>query len=290
MQIFPHPHRALLLISGADRVSFLQGQLTQDVATLEPERTRLSAVLTPQGRVLAVALLAQLDDSIVMTLPAQLVAAIAERLHRYVLRAKVRITVPGEALEFAAALEEQPGEFAARFGEASVGRSRRLADRALFVRLAGGALLLAPRATLAGYLNAELDVARWERGAIAAGEPIVLAATSEHWTPQMLNLDRLDAISFAKGCYTGQEIVARTQHLGRVKRRMFRYRASTFEAPIPGSAVVHGSERVGEVVRSAQVADGAEVLAVVPLEARPAELRTEAGARLVELPLPYPLE
>lgn len=289
MQIFPHPDRTPLIISGADHVDFLQGQLTQDVAALGLDRAPLSTLLTPQGRVLAIARLVPLDAAIAMIVPAETASAIAERLRRYVLRAKVSVVEPKDSLAAAGAIEDQPGEFTARFGAVSVGRCRRLDDGTRFVRLAGGAWLLAPRPALTPYLNAEADVARWERGAIAAGDPIVRAATSEHWTAQMLNLDRLDAISFAKGCYTGQEIVARTQNLGRIKRRMLRYRASSFDAPAPGSAIVSGDERVGEVVRAEPVADGTELLAVVNLEARGAELKTAAGARLVELPLPYPL-
>ena len=290
MQIFAHPHRAVLLVAGADQASFLQGQLTQDVATLEPDRAQFAALLTPQGRVAAVTLLARLATGIALILPADIAAALAERLRRYVLRAKVTISEPGAALAVAAAVEDQPGELAGRFGDVGVGHTRRLEDGTQIVRLAGGALLLAPRAGLAPHLNAEPDVARWERGAIAAAHPIVVAATAEHWTPQMLNLDRMQAISFSKGCYTGQEIVARTQHLGRIKRRMFRYRAGSFVAPDAGSAVLRGAERVGEVVRSAPVADGAELLAVVSLEARGEELKSADGARLVELPLPYPLD
>jgi len=289
MQIFAYPARAALAIEGPDRESFLQGQLTQDVQGLEPGRAPLSALLTPQGRALAIARLVPLPDSIALIVPAETAAALKAHLSRYVLRAKAKVTLPGDALALAAVVEDRPGEVAAHFGALPVGRHRALGDGTTLVRLAGGSWLLGPVSALGRHENAATDVARWERGAIGAGEPIVYAATSERWTAQMLNLDRLEAISFTKGCYTGQEIVARTQHLGRIKRRMFRYRASTFEAPPPGAPLLLGEERVGEVVRSAVAADGAELLAVVNLDARSRELTTADGARLVELPLPYPL-
>ncbi len=289
MQLFSYPLRATIAIEGPDRASFLQGQLTQDVASLPRDRAPLSALLSPAGRALAIARIVPLDEAIVLVVPSETATALAERLRKFVLRAKVKVVLPGEALAVAAVVEDQPGELTQRFGPVPVGRCRRLDDGPEFVRLAGGAWLLAPAERLGAYVNAAADVARWERGAIGAAEPIVYAATSEHWTAQMLNLDRLDAVSFTKGCYTGQEIVARTQHLGRIKRRMFRYRAGSFDPPPPGSSLLLGAERVGEVVRSATAADGAELLAVVNLDARSRELTTEAGARLVELPLPYPL-
>jgi tRNA-modifying protein YgfZ len=288
MQVFPFPERAVILVSGPDRIAFLQGQLTQDVAALAPERVQLAALLSPAGRALALARLIAHGESVALIVPAALAAGLAERLRKYVLRAKATITLEA-GLALGAVLEEAPGETDARFGPAPAGTHAQLADGASLVRLAGRALLLAPAATLAPHLNAAADPARWERVAIAAGEPSVLAETQEHWTAQMLNLDRLDAISFSKGCYTGQEIVARTQHLGRIKRRMLRYRLAAAPPP-PGAPLLAGNERVGEVVRSAPTADGAELLAVVTLEARARELATADGARLSELPLPYPLD
>jgi tRNA-modifying protein YgfZ len=105
----------------------------------------------------------------------------------------------------------------------------------------------------------------------------------------MLNLDRLDAISFTKGCYTGQEIVARTQHLGRIKRRTLRYRLAGGEPPAPLSGLVLEDRKVGEVLMSAHVGPTVEILAVTSLDARDRTLRTEDGREATPLPLPYPL-
>lgn len=127
-----------------------------------------------------------------------------------------------------------------------------------------------------------------ELAAIRAGLPEVYADTSEQWIPQMLNLDLLGAIGFTKGCYPGQEIVTRTRHLGRVKRRMLRYRGEG-AAPAPGSALHLAADKVGEVVRSAPSAGGFECLAVVDLGAVGQGLTTASGQDCTPLPLPYPI-
>jgi hypothetical protein len=103
----------------------------------------------------------------------------------------------------------------------------------------------------------------------------------------MLNLDLLDGISFTKGCYTGQEIVARTQHLGRIKRRLFRYRAAGLHARAPKQALLLDGTKVGEVVLAAGVAGRTEALAVVALDARDRPLVDEAGIAWEPVPLPY---
>ena len=120
------------------------------------------------------------------------------------------------------------------------------------------------------------------------GEPEVYPATSEEWVPQMLNLDLLGGVSFSKGCYTGQEIVARTHHLGRIKRRLFRYHLTCDDLPAVGSGLLRGETRVGEVVRVARSAGRAELLGVVSLDASGAGLVTEQGrATCTPEPLPY---
>lgn len=146
------------------------------------------------------------------------------------------------------------------------------------------------RVTLTEQSTGSEDAARPEEALVAvrAGLPEVYAATSEQWIPQMLNLDLLGAIGFTKGCYPGQEIITRTRHLGRVKRRMFRYRCEG-AALAPASPLHFAGNKVGEVVRSAPTAEGSECLAVVDLEAAGQALTTAAGERCTQLPLPYPI-
>jgi len=105
--------------------------------------------------------------------------------------------------------------------------------------------------------------------------------------PQMLNLDLLDAISFTKGCYTGQEIIARTQHLGRIKRRLCRYQLPPGLVPAPLAGLFLDSTKVAEVVNSAGLDDRVHLLAVTNLDARGAALRTEDGREAQPVELPY---
>ncbi|HXQ31394.1 MAG TPA: hypothetical protein VN790_05455 [Steroidobacteraceae bacterium] len=291
MMLCPLPTRATLQISGADRARFLQGQLTQDVAGLTPEAVVSGAFLSPQGRVLALTSLVERDAAIVVVVPAELAQALLERLRRFVLRSKVALSLPGEALAVAAVVPESPGELDAAFGAARGAAHQRLSADLSLLRLTDRAVLIGPAAALAARLAPGVtpaSPAAFELAAIRAGEPSVVGATTEQWVPQMLNLDLVGAISFTKGCYTGQEIVARTQNLGRIKRRMFRYRSANLTAiPEPGAPLTLEGTKVGEVVRAAPAQSGVELLAVVNLEARDQPLQTAAGAGLEPASLPY---
>ncbi len=247
----PPDRYRVLAVGGRDAATFLQGQLTRDVLALGEGAMGLAALLTPQGRVIAAPWLARAGAGYALALPAELAVPVRDRLARYVLRAQVTLVV-----------EPLPAALGAAIA-AAVG------DHADDDPAAG-------------------PEARFALALIRAGLPDVGLAASEEWIPQMLNLDLVGAISFQKGCYTGQEIVARTQHLGRIKRRMFRLAT---EAPPPAvKAAVHADGRkVGEVVLAAPVAGGAECLAVLNLESRARPLALDNGAACRLLPLPYAL-
>jgi tRNA-modifying protein YgfZ len=130
----------------------------------------------------------------------------------------------------------------------------------------------------------------WRLADIRAGLPVVYAATSEAFVAQMLNLDLLDGISFSKGCYTGQEIIARTQHLGRIKRRMFRLELPHGDWSV-GGPVKLADGRTGKLVELVRMGAKSEALAVLSLEAAgagdEAAVANAAAQNAVELPLPY---
>lgn len=276
MAFSPLPDYATLELTGADRLSFLQGQLTQDVGALEPSAVATAALLNPAGRVLAVATVIAREESALLVVPADIAASLAQRLRRYVLRAKVRIAAGTFAL-------------AGRASATGARGHERLTDGASVVGLGTRELLIAPAAVLASHLAPDdgAGAQAWELGGVLAGEPSVVAATAELWTAQMLNLDLVRAISFTKGCYTGQEIVARTQHLGRIKRRTFRYRSEESVGLARGEALFLDGAKVGEVLRSSRDGAATELLAVVGLEARERPLESERGARFAPRPLPY---
>jgi len=122
----------------------------------------------------------------------------------------------------------------------------------------------------------------WRLAGIRAGLPQVYPQTYETFVAQMLNLDLLGGIDFEKGCYTGQEIIARTHFRGAIKRRMFRFECAG-EPPVPGTRVLAGEQHAGDVVDAA----GGELLAVINLAQQDVELAVEGGVRLKKLPLPY---
>ncbi|HXG27603.1 MAG TPA: hypothetical protein VNJ47_01985 [Nevskiales bacterium] len=122
------------------------------------------------------------------------------------------------------------------------------------------------------------------RTEIAAGIPEIYPETREHFIPQMLNLDRLGAIDFRKGCYPGQEIVARTQYRGQLKRRMYRFAGEASELPLPGTRLLADDDVSGTVVDAVRDEHSrVQLLAVIPIEAAPQSWRLEAGGVPLEL-------
>jgi hypothetical protein len=130
----------------------------------------------------------------------------------------------------------------------------------------------------------------WQLAGIRAGLPQVYPQTYETFVAQMLNLDLLGGIAFEKGCYTGQEIIARTHFRGAIKRRMFRFECAC-PPPVPGTRVLAGEQHAGDVVDAAATQTGCELLAVITLAQADAELELESnrGVRIRQLPLPYSL-
>jgi folate-binding protein YgfZ len=288
---------------GRDVVAFLQGQLSNDVGTLTPERSLLAGYHNPQGRVLALLRLFEPSPGEVLAiLPRELAMAIVTRLKTFVLRSKVELADSSDAWRiegligpegalappFAAQLPRAPGAVA-RLGESFALHVGERPPRWLIVSPAAGA---GGESALAPCTRAL--PALWQGLGVENGEPQVYAATSGEFVAQMLNLDVLGAIAFDKGCYTGQEVIARAHYRGRVKRRLQRFRWTGPLPLAPGDAGELADGRTFRVVDAVRHADGAcEFLAVTPLPG--AEPRSEraapGGARLdaTQLPLPYEL-
>src|SRR5580698_5519410 len=289
---------AVLRIAGPDAVRFLQGQLSNDVALLNAERSLLAGFHNPQGRVIAILRLLQwAPEEVLALLPRELVSSVIERLRRFVLRAKVRLTdatpewrvlgligtddTPPHGLRLplgAGAQLHGDGQLCVRVSDAP--------SRCVLLTAAGNDPL--PDC-------APADPREWTRLDVAAGMPQVYAQTSELFVAQMLNLDLIEAISFSKGCYTGQEVIARAHYRGRVKRRMQRFESLQPSVLIPGDSGHLADGRAYRVVEALQRPDGySEFLAVAPLPgaAHEAEdVRTVSAAqRLSARPLPLPYE
>jgi len=261
--LFPLDSLSALAIEGPDARGFLQGQLSSNLDEVTPTRGQLSGWHDPKGRVLAFLRVLPRGEGFLLVTHADLAGAIEKRLRMYILRAKVTVqagppvfgVAPGHAGPVAIGTGLEPG---AEPLDAACNAS------ASAMRMPGhaGWLVVGELGALPAPANAAA-VGAWERAEIEAGIPEVYPATSGQFVAQMLNLDRLGAVSFTKGCYPGQEIVARAHHLGRVKRRARLFRVAG-PPPAPGEALADAG---GTVVRAAASGEHCLLMAVVPDDA-----------------------
>ena len=266
----------ILTVSGPERDMFLQGQLTQDVGLARPDSTLLSGWADARGRLLFAGHLftlgASADAPLALLVPESLAGSLLKRMQMYVLRAKAQIAVSGLAVygQYGEGNHMEPGT-----GQ----QLRYLQDerRRLFLGPAGAAVDDSQQARN-----------NWLLADIRAGIPAIGTTTSGEFIPQMINLDLLNAISFSKGCYTGQEIIARTKYLGRIKRRMLRF-SSASAPPLPGTPVHAARGTVGQVVSAASTPEGSELLAVITVDDLPGPffLDSTETQQLERLDLPY---
>lgn len=299
--VAPLPRLGLLHVAGDDAATFLHNQLTQSVNDLPADRSRLAAWCTAKGRALAVFRVLQTDTGLLLLADRDIIEAALPRLRMFVLRARVALTdlsdgegvmgLAGPAAEtlLAEAAGSPPAEAdgVIRAGDLHV------------VRLRGEPpvryLLTAPATQLGALWQrfsqalTPADEGFWELLDIRAGLPDVRPQTRERFVPPMLNLEPLGGIHYAKGCYPGQEVVARMRYLGRLKRRMVRLETSG-EPPAPGTGIRTAAGRdAGEVVNAAaRPTGGCELLAVLRIEAEQEDLLVD-GLPATPLPLPYPL-
>ncbi len=247
----------VLAVRGPDARRFLHGQLSIDVLGLRPGQLRWSGCHNPQGRALALPRLCCDGDDVLALLPPELIAPLLLQLRRYVLRAKVALADESAAWQ-AIGVFSPPAALAALGAHAAPLPANPAATRSLLVLRADETTdWLAPAA--------QRGPAHWRRQDIADGLPQVYAATSGRFVAQMLNLDLIGGIAFDKGCYTGQEVIARAHYRGRIKRRMQRFYSAVSHAADwpPGAMGELPDGRRFEVVDSIDLeGGGTEFLAV----------------------------
>lgn len=288
------PRLGVIRAQGEDAAKFLHGQLTSDFSLLGASEARLAGFCSAKGRLLANVIgLKRAPDEILLVCSADLLPATLKRLSMFVLRARVRLSdasadiqlrgLSGEVVP--AALPDAPW--------------RRLdADGAHWVRLYPGAgvaraLWLAP-AGAPLPAGPALDSAVWDWLEVMSGVPLLSQPVVEAFVPQMINMESVGGVNFKKGCYPGQEVVARSQFRGTLKRRAYPVRCET--AMLAGQEVFHDSDPAqpcGTVVAAA-AAPGGGWNAFVSMQIGATEggalhLGAGDGPRLTLLPLPYPL-
>jgi folate-binding protein YgfZ len=234
----------LLSVQGADAREFLHAQLTNDILNLPPDRAALAGWCSAKGRLLATFLVIPAPQGFLLQLARDLAPAVAKRLSMFVLRSKVKIADESDAWA-------QFGVWNTTNNVAGISWQGESATVPVDERRV---LRLEPAASASAECKG--DEENWYLQEIRAGRPLITAATQDQFVPQMVNLETLGGVDFQKGCYPGQEIVARAQYRGQVKRRMVRLPAPQGERLRPGQEFNGGT-----VVDSA----GGELLAVMPV-------------------------
>ncbi|MCW8922303.1 MAG: folate-binding protein YgfZ [Gammaproteobacteria bacterium] len=302
-------HYGLIAAYGEDAVDFLQGQFTNDVTEVNHSHSQLSAYCTPKGRMLANFRIFKQGETLYLCLPQPLLQPVLDRLRMFVMRSKVTLEDASNSLmrfglngpDAADRLKTKAGSIPEQVND-----SIQL-DNCTIIRSHGSD----PRFEIYGHLDAvthlwqSLDVdatavgaAIWELLNIQAGIPVIVSETVEAFVPQMANMSLVGGINFKKGCYTGQEIVARMHYLGKLKKRMYRVAIDSNEAPKAGDKIftknTTAGSGTGTIVSAEQNADGVyEALAVIQIadaESQPLQLHDASGPAIKILELPYSFE
>ncbi len=267
----------LLHATGDDARAFLHAQLTNDVANMAPGQARYAGWCSAKGRLLATFLVVPFDAGFLLQLACDLAPAVAKRLSMFVLRSKVKLAdVTGEWLQY--------GIWGPGGGEKLAVSER---DGSVAVGIEPDRfLVLAPKSSSSRF-SPNVSADNWALAEVRAGRPLIAQATQDQFVPQMVNLELAGGVDFRKGCYPGQEVVARAQYRGAVKRRMYRLRGTALQ---PGQELF-SDDSPGQASGTVVNAAGDEALAVLrtfAVEGK-APIRAQAQAAALEiLPLPYP--
>ena len=294
--------QGLIRVSGEDAKEYLQGQLTNDVNLVDESMGQLSALCNPKGRMFASLLIFQRGEDIYLQLPVERLQAILKRMRMFVLRSRVvledasdELVIIGLSGNCIHKLVEQVPVGAMQqtsLGELSLIRMPGELPR---IQLVGP---LDSILALWGQVTPEVTLVNrdfWALQNIREGLPTVYDSTAEAFIPQTLNLQLLNAVNFNKGCYTGQEVIARMKYLGQLKRRMYLAHFDTEGQPAPGDRLYSASSKSGQ--GAGQIVDvrpdpsgGYAALVMIQIstaEADDLQLGDEQGARMVLSEPPY---
>lgn len=308
--IFDLSHLSLISISGDDAETFLQGQCTNDIRKVSPEHHQMSGYCTPKGRMLANFRVFSHNGAFILITPADIQSALIKRLSMFVLRSKVSIEdISDQLITIGLAGECCPELLSSNFSHTPATPGDAVEENGIsLLRIPDQS----PRYIMVGQPSDLTSVWKscsqqasatnpelWTLLDIRSGIPTVYANTVESFVPQMVNMQLVDGISFDKGCYVGQEVVARMKYLGILKRRMYLARVDSDNHPHPGDELFSPMESdsgqgPGRVVMAAPSSSGGfEILVVVEnssYENNELHLEHASGPQLDFLPMPYDLD
>ena len=307
--LFDLSHLGLIQVTGDDAEGFLQGQLTSDIREVSGSHHQLSGYCTPKGRMLASFLIFRHAGDLFLQLPRGRLRPVIDRLSMFVLMSRVVLEDASDRLvRIGLAGDCAPELLQTRFSRLPRRMGDAIEENAISLLRLGGEL---PRYEMVGspevigelweFLSDRAtpsDSDHWALLDIRAGIPSIHEDTVETFIPQMLNLDVIDGVSFTKGCYTGQEIVARMKYLGKLKRRMYLAHAESDTPPRPGdeifSAHSTSGQWTGKVVDARPAPEGGyDLLAVLEISSREQDdlhLVDTDGPGLTFIDLPYTME
>jgi tRNA-modifying protein YgfZ len=275
-------HWGLIGVRGDDALKFLHSQLSSDVTQVSETHSQLSSYCSPRGRMLACFRVFRRSDTFFLRLPAVMLEPTLKRLRLYVLRARAKLEDANNALircgysgpnakaELKRALGTCPDHVDACVGANDITVIHVPGPHSRF-ELYGNLTAMQELWSVLNVRAAPVGASPWALLDILSGIPNIFPATSDRFVPQMVNLHLLGGISFKKGCYPGQEVVARMHHLGKLKRRMYRVHLAGDRLPEPGDEIFAAGKNTTEpsgMVVDAQPHsdDGVEALAVLRLE------------------------
>lgn len=299
-------HFGLISIHGEDALKFLQGQFTNDIREVTEQQSQLNAYCNPKGRILANFLILRRADSYYLRIARDAVENTIKRLRMFVLNARVSLEDASESFVHLGCSGPNVSEALASGMENLPLQPWQVRhnDTITLIRLPGPQ----PRYEILGELDAckkiwtQLDVhsapvgePAWSLLDIEAGIPVIGNELAEAFVPQMVNMQLINGVSFKKGCYTGQEVVARMQYLGKLKRRMYHAHIDCDTPPRPGDNLFApdstSSQGTGKIVNAQISPDGGyEVLAVVEISSHDkgkVHLGSNKGPQLEFIDLPY---
>ena len=245
-------HLGIIELQGNDSVEFLQGQMTQDIYSIHDSKATLTSILNPQGRIISTALVFKWGELLLLVVSCEVRDELIAWLSRFILRSDVKITKSEDcifglnqknAIKLCNVLNVKAKDTSFESDELCLKTIEADNERAFLVSKSENFLDNLSVSTLA--------TKDWKMADINAGIPIIYKENIEKFIPQMVNLDLINGISFSKGCYTGQEIVARVQHKGKVKQRMFHITGKASNKKIDsGTAILFEDTKVGTVIES----------------------------------------
>ncbi len=301
-------HYALIKASGDDVIEFFQGQFTNDIMLVTENVSQLSAYCNPKGRILANFRIFKRNEDYILKIHAGILEPTLKRLRMFIMRSKVELVDCSDELSrIGIAGENATAKLSTLFKKLPKQTDESVTENNITIIKLAGTL---PRYEVYGPFdvitplwakleNEAVAIGKnsWDLLSIRAGIPEIVAETVEAFVPQMVNLQAINSLSFTKGCYPGQEVVARMHYLGKVKRRLYLASVETDQLPLAGQPIMTGAgngDKAGQIVMASRSADkNVELLAVLIIDKAENEtlhIESNEAATVNFIELPYSLE